>query len=80
MQNLDPILEYIRSSLLTDSVEIDSQTSLFDAKILDSMKLVELIGFLETRFKIRVLPSDVVIENLDSAARIATYVQKKLSN
>ncbi|MCB0403376.1 MAG: acyl carrier protein [Bdellovibrionales bacterium] len=78
MEPLDPILNYIRNHLLNEEASILPQTSLFDAKILDSMKLVELIGFLETRFKIRVLPSEVVVENLDSAERIAKYVERKL--
>ncbi|MCB0418923.1 MAG: acyl carrier protein [Bdellovibrionales bacterium] len=78
MDALDPILNYIRNCLINEETPIYAETSLFDAKILDSMKLVELIGFLESQFKIRVLPSEVVVENLDSPERIAKYVERKL--
>jgi acyl carrier protein len=51
--------------------------SLLDKGIIDSTGIIELIGFLETTFDIKVEDSEMVPENLDSLERISAYVQKK---
>jgi acyl carrier protein len=78
MQRSDLILEFIRESLLDDSaVEIDEDTSLFDSRFLDSLNLVEILRFLEDEFSVRVSPSEVTLENLDSASRMTALLDRK---
>jgi acyl carrier protein len=73
-----PILEFICKELLLEKIEINETTSLFENKILDSMNLSELIVFIEHTFRIRVAPSEVIFENLDSVKQIVGFIEKKL--
>ena len=53
--------------------------SLLDAGLIDSTGILELVGYLEAAFGIRVADADIVPENLDSIGRIAEYVASKLA-
>jgi acyl carrier protein len=53
--------------------------SLIDAGLIDSTGILELVGFLESAFRIRVADAEIVPENLDSIRSIVTYVAGKLS-
>lgn len=72
------ILEYIVAELLEDpDEEISADSSLFQSRILDSLNLVRLIGFLEETFNIKINSSEVTIENLDSVNNILIFVDRK---
>ena len=51
--------------------------SLMNAGVIDSTGVLELVGFLEGQFGIKVDDSDLVPDNLDSLNRLAEYVQRK---
>jgi acyl carrier protein len=53
-------------------------TSFLEAGILDSTGVLEVVGFLEGQFGIRVDDDELTPENLDSIASIAGYVSHKL--
>ena len=53
------------------------EDSLLDKGIIDSTGVIELIGFLEETFGIKVEDAEMVPENLDSIARMAAFVQRK---
>ncbi len=55
------------------------QESLLEAGIVDSTGVVEIIGFLEGEFGIRVEDAEIVSENLDSIERITAFVTRKLA-
>ena len=72
------ILEFIVAELLEDpDEEISADSSLFQSRILDSLNLVRLIGFLEETFNIKINSSEVTIENLDSVKNILIFVDHK---
>ena len=74
------ILDYVRDELLEDpDEEISPDTSLFQSRILDSLNLVRLIGFLEETFNIKINTSEVIIENLDSVRNMLKFLDKKTS-
>jgi D-alanine--poly(phosphoribitol) ligase subunit 2 len=56
-----------------DSAVRDNQ-SLFDAGVLDSLRLMELVPQLEARYGIRVAVDDLGPENFDTIAEISRYV------
>jgi len=62
-----------------DPDELDADQSMIDADIIDSTSILELVMYLEERFKIEVGDSDVVPANLDSLNRIADFVAGRLS-
>jgi acyl carrier protein len=81
MDHTSELLKYIGDNFsATNTISVDAETSLFQDQILDSLNLVELITFVETQFGIKVAPSEVSIDNLDSVSRIVGFIQRKLAD
>lgn len=70
------ITEYICDELL-DGERVETDTSLFRTKLLDSLSLTSLILFLEQRFAVRIGPMDISYENLDSVSLIVAFLERK---
>jgi len=58
---------------------LSDEVSLLRTGIVDSTGVLEIIGFLETEFGIDVEDRDAVPANLDSIARIAAFVGRKVA-
>lgn len=61
-----------------DSAMPDDTASLVGAGVVDSTGILELIDFLETTFGITVADVEMLPENLDSVADIASFVSRKI--
>lgn len=80
MEHADELLKYISENFSPNSANsVDADTSLFQGQVLDSLNLVELITFVESRFGIKVAPSEVSIDNLDTVNSIAGFIERKLA-
>ena len=53
--------------------------SFLETGIIDSTGILELIGFVEDEFGIKVTEEEMTPENLDSVNNIAAYVSEKLN-
>jgi len=60
-----------------DPASLPSSKSLIEAGILDSTGILELIGFLEEGFGIRVEDNELIPENLDSIENIVRFLTRK---
>jgi acyl carrier protein len=58
--------------------DIDPEQSLVESGVIDSLGVLELVEFVETRFNMRVLEEELLPENLDSIANITHYLSDKL--
>lgn len=78
--NRDRIKKYILENFLfsTDLKAIGDDTSFLKTGIIDSTGILEIIGFLEEEFNVKVEDEDVIPENLDSINLLASYVEKKI--
>lgn len=63
-----------------DKASIGDEESLLEAGLIDSTGVLELVGFLETEFKIRMEDAEIVPANLDSLKAIVGYVNGKLKS
>ena len=72
----DLVRDFISTDLLNGQVNIDDQTSLFQARLIDSMNLVHLLAFLESTFAIKIPTSEVNVGNLDTVESIERLVRK----
>jgi len=74
-----PIREFIASNLLysTDGFHYADDVSLLREGIIDSLGVVELVSFLQTRFGLKVEQQEVRPENFDSVAKLAAFVRRK---
>ena len=60
-----------------ESHPLPSDLSLIDNDLIDSTGVLELVGFLEERFAIKVADADIVPANLDTIERIAGFIRRK---
>lgn len=74
------IREFIADNFLfrEDRDELDENESLLDAGLIDSTGVLELVGFLETEFTIRMEDNEIVPANLDSIRAIIAFVTGKV--
>jgi acyl carrier protein len=71
------IREYLAESCFVDMSEIDDDASFTETGILDSVRFLEMVAFLERTFKIEVHDDEVVPANMDSVARVVRYLHRK---
>ncbi|TNC49138.1 acyl carrier protein [Rubellimicrobium rubrum] len=71
------VIEFLKGELNVDE-PIDPESALFSTGVLDSVAMLNLIGFVEENAKIEVRASDVTLENFDTAQRIEAYVTSRL--
>ena len=60
-----------------DPAGVPGDKSLIDSGIIDSTGVLELVGFLEEKYGIRINDDELVPENLDSIDNIVSFVSRK---
>lgn len=60
-----------------DSQPLPEGMSLIDNDLVDSTGILELVGFLEEEFGLKVADADIVPDNLDTIGRITAFVVRK---
>jgi acyl carrier protein len=73
------LLTYLEEQLGLDRSEVDDDTLLFSEGLLDSFSVTALVQYIEDTSGIRMSPTEVNLDNLDSVARIVSYVEGKLA-
>jgi acyl carrier protein len=74
----DEINQFIKDNFHLDaSFELNPDLSFIDSGIIDSTGILELVSFIESTFNIQVGDEDLVPDNLDSVARIVTFIERK---
>lgn len=74
------IRKFIQDNFYVDDVSrLTDDASLINEGIVDSTGMLEVIAFLESEYKFRVLDTETVPANLETIGRITAFVQKKLA-
>ena len=73
MNRRDKVVQLIRSVTGKDSLPGDEE-SLFDAGVLDSFALTDVVAGMEKEFGIRIPDADVTPRKFDSIERIDSYL------
>ena len=60
-----------------DSQPLSDDMSLIDNDLVDSTGILELVGFLEERFAVKIADADIVPANLETNGKIAAFVARK---
>lgn len=76
MVNSDSLLAFLEEDLGVDIDDVDADTPLFSSQLVDSFALVTLMMFLEKQTGIRIAPTDVNLDNMDTIARMLAYVER----
>lgn len=76
----ETIRNYIAQNILfSKSYPHPDDASFLEEGIIDSMNVMELILFVEEKFKVDVADEDIVPANFDSVAKIAAYIRSKVA-
>ena len=68
---LDALLAWLNRRFARDGIVIAADTPLFAGRLIDSLRILELIAFTEHVLALRIPDSAVRMDNFASAARIA---------
>ncbi len=72
------LIDFLYDDSLKDEFkDLDPDDSLLELGIVDSVKMLDLIGFIEDTFEIKVDEEDLYPENFDSLNAIEEYIQSK---
>ncbi len=79
--HIETVRSYILENFLFDADEnaLNNDESFLKQGLLDSTGILELVGWLESEFGIKVEDEELIPENLDSVTLIAAYINRKLS-
>ena len=79
MVALDEVREFIiENFLFGDRERFEPDLSFLETGVIDSTGMLELVGFLEGRYKIQIKDDEFVPENLDSLDNIERFLRRKL--
>ena len=67
----------IENFYVSEPAELHDDTLLVSGGYVDSTGMLEVIGFLEQEFDIRIADQEMTPENLDSISRMAAFLARK---
>jgi acyl carrier protein len=74
------IREFIQRELyFAEDSTLTDDASFLETGVVDSMGVMELVGFLQTRYGLSVPPEDLIVANFDSISKLGNYVRRRLS-
>ncbi len=80
MEVKDIIRQFIiEQFLFGEEDQLKEDTSFLDSGLIDSTGILELVTFLEERFKIKVEDEELIPENFDSIKNVTSYLERKLA-
>ncbi len=77
----EQVRTYIAQNILfsTNGFPYPDTASFLENGIVDSMNVLEIVMFVEEKFGIKVEDAEIIPENFDSVAQLASYIRKKQS-
>jgi acyl carrier protein len=73
------ISEFLKENFFLGDLTIKSNDSFLETGVVDSTGILELIGFIEEKFGIKIHDDEMLPENLDSIDNICTFLLSKVS-
>ena len=70
----------IDNFLFGDGEQLSDDISFMGSGIIDSTGMLELIGFIEETYGVKIRDEELIPENFDSVSRLAKFVETKLGN
>ncbi len=73
------IREFILKNLYySEDSFIGDADSFLETGVIDSMGVMELVGFVQKEFGLEVAQHEIVVDNFDSVRKLADFVRRKL--
>lgn len=72
------LLELINGEITLDpTIPVEIDTDLLMTGLVDSLGVVQIVGWMEERFAITIEPSDVVLENFQTPKAMLDYLARR---
>lgn len=74
----DILIGYIRKQLLggRNDIELSPEDDLLGSGLIDSLGMIQLLGFIEEEFDLKIPPQDMTIENFMTVEAIGHYLER----
>ena len=66
--------------LFGDEEKLKDDTDFFRSGIIDSTGIIELVGFIESSFPVKVEDEELVVNNFSSLNNVSAYLDRKLNS
>ena len=73
----EEVLSFIKSLVQANKDSVTSASRVLSEQLVDSLAVIQLVGFIESKFNIKMEQADLTVDNLDSADRITNYLLEK---
>ena len=73
----ETLVDFLENEMALDTSAIEDDTPLISTSVLDSFNMLEMITFIEKEAGIKIGAMEVNLDNLDSIAKILTFVARK---
>jgi acyl carrier protein len=70
----------VENFLFGDEEKIKDDTDFFRSGIIDSTGIIELVGFIESSFPVKVEDEELVVNNFSSLNNVSAYLDRKLNS
>ena len=79
MANTDPIMEFIKNQLVREKTmkNIGRGDDLIESGVIDSLGILKLLEFLESKFSINISDEELIPENFHSIESIESFISRK---
>ena len=79
MANTDPIMEFIKNQLVREKTmkNIGRGDDLIESGVIDSLGILKLLEFLESKFSIHISDEELIPENFESIESIESFISRK---
>jgi acyl carrier protein len=76
------IWRYVAENVLPGAPEapLEDGMPLITGGLIDSISMIGLVDFLETRFEVEFMPGEIDVHSLDTLERIEELIRKKLAS
>jgi len=76
----DELVGFLKTkAFLDDTVELKAGDSLTEAGVIDSIGVLQLVDFIEEKYRIKILEEDITQEHFDTLGGIEKLIQKLLN-
>lgn len=77
----EQVTGFLRQNFLFDDTALlGEDDSLLETGVIDSTGILEVVAWLEETFNLHVEDDELVPDNFDSVARLATFLERKLGS
>ena len=77
METKNILRQYIASEASVNQDSLEDGQSLLESGIIDSLRILKLVSFIEETFEITVLDDELIPENFESITSICSLVEEK---